>query len=260
MKKIFKKNQIIITALAIMILVAGYLNFSQRDTQDDTVASDGQVLDYDEAEKTVGDNLDDSDLLEFLNEGKDIDDLVNEDGADDVAENIDADQVQDVSDTGEIITENEDDLAAAETVSGEVKDEENDEETPPGEAVLVSTKASPDYFLNARLSREQMRASNKDTLMEILENTTVSEEDKSLATQEIIKLTSISEKENATETLLEAKGYSDAVVRLSEEKVNVIINAASLDDQDIAQIEDIVKRETGFEVTQIVIAPVIVSE
>ena len=41
MKKIFKKNQVIITALAIMIAVAGYLNFT----------SDKQVL------TTSGDNV-----------------------------------------------------------------------------------------------------------------------------------------------------------------------------------------------------------
>ena len=31
MKKIFKKNQLIITSLAIMIAIAGYLNFSGKD-------------------------------------------------------------------------------------------------------------------------------------------------------------------------------------------------------------------------------------
>ena len=30
MKKIFKKNQVIITALAIMIAVAGYINYSDN--------------------------------------------------------------------------------------------------------------------------------------------------------------------------------------------------------------------------------------
>ena len=35
MKKIFQKNQIAITALAIMIAVAGYLNFTEQNTSSD---------------------------------------------------------------------------------------------------------------------------------------------------------------------------------------------------------------------------------
>ena len=78
--------------------------------------------------------------------------------------------------------------------------------------------------------------------------------------QEIINLTSISEKEQSTETLLEAKGYSDAIVRITEENVTAIVNAASLNEQDVAKIEDIVKRETGADIKEIVIAPVVVNE
>lgn len=46
MKRIFKKNQIIITTLAIMIAVAGYLNYSGRilDGEVDTVSSDDSTL------------------------------------------------------------------------------------------------------------------------------------------------------------------------------------------------------------------------
>lgn len=262
MKKIFKKNQIIITALAIMIVVAGYLNFSQRNASEEVKVGEGQVLDYDTNEKTASDDLDDSDLFGFLQKGEDVEGVVGEDtgdnggGADEFADISDEDQFQQVSDTGEIISDTE---ANAKSTSGEVADDDSQEDSAPGEAVLVSTTASADYFINARVSREQLRAKNKETLMGILENASVSEADKSKATQEIINLTSISEKENATETLLEAKGYSDTVVSI-DENVNVVVNATSLNEQDIAQIEDIIKRETGVEVTEIVIYPVVITE
>ena len=46
MKKIFRKNQIIITTLAIMIAVAGYLNYSGKilDEKADTVSSDDSIV------------------------------------------------------------------------------------------------------------------------------------------------------------------------------------------------------------------------
>lgn len=35
MKKVFKKNQLIITALALMIAVAGYLSFTDKNGKDE---------------------------------------------------------------------------------------------------------------------------------------------------------------------------------------------------------------------------------
>lgn len=257
MKKIFKKNQIIITALAIMIIVAGYLNYTTRNTDDDLEVGKGGVLDYDSHSETVNDNIDDSDIVDLIEEGSNIDGLAKDDSsADEIRDISDEDRAQEVSDTGEILKKDE---TEAETTSGEADDNDN-EQTKPGEAVLVSTTTMPDYFINAKLSREQLRAKNKATLMEVIDNANVSGDDKSLATQEVIRLTAVSEKENATESLLEAKGYSDAVVSISDESVEVIVNAESLRDQDIAQIEDIVKRKTGEDISKIVISPVVLND
>jgi len=40
MKNIFKKNQIIIVALAVMIIIAGYLNYSGRNDKDKANTAD----------------------------------------------------------------------------------------------------------------------------------------------------------------------------------------------------------------------------
>ena len=63
MKRIFKKNQVIITALAIMIAVAGYLNFSDTDLlfgskeastdSSGTIVEDIDSLDYDISDETA---------------------------------------------------------------------------------------------------------------------------------------------------------------------------------------------------------------
>ena len=63
MKRIFKKNQVIITALAIMIAVAGYLNFSDTEfgfgskeastDSSGTIVEDIESLDYDISDETA---------------------------------------------------------------------------------------------------------------------------------------------------------------------------------------------------------------
>ena len=60
----------------------------------------------------------------------------------------------------------------------------------------------------------------------------------------------------AAEMLLEAKGYTDAVVSIGDETVDVIINQANIDDANRAQIEDIVTRKTGVSADKIVISSV----
>ena len=104
-----------------------------------------------------------------------------------------------------------------------------------------------------QLSREQVRARNKETLMSLINSTSIDEAAKQQAIQDMIDLTEISEKENAAETLLLAKGFADPVVSISKEKVDVVINAPSITDPQRAQIEDIVKRKAEVGADQIII-------
>jgi len=71
-----------------------------------------------------------------------------------------------------------------------------------------------------------------------------------------MQMTEISEKETATENLLAAKGFSEAVVTILSDSVDVVVNADDLTESQIAQIEDIVKRKTECSADKIVISPV----
>ena len=53
------------------------------------------------------------------------------------------------------------------------------------------------------------------------------------------------EKELTVESLLKAKGFADAAVTLHRGAVNVILSAESLTEEQVAQVLDIVMRETG---------------
>lgn len=238
MKKIFKKNQIIITALAIMIMVAGYLNYMGG-------------ADYDGAKETSsnGDTL------------AEISDISEEDiEAQEIA--ISDEQILD-----EMLGQNTEDAtpsaANAETTTetttettGTNKDLSEAGNEVVGEATLVNGVGKIDILSQAKLNREQTRSKNKELLMEIINNTNLGDNQKNEAVKEVIALTEYAEKEQAAETMLSAKGFTDVVVSMNENGVDVVVGEANLEDAKRAQIEDIVKRKTGVEVKNIVITPI----
>ena len=206
MKRIFKKNQIIIAALAVMIAAAGYLNYS------------GKLFgDKDTAEKTNAE-LANKELLDISEEdvtASASDDIKSQDGT----------------------------------------DSDGSVDGTPGEAVLTSGEASA-VVAEAKVTREQVRAKNKESLMEIIDNENLSDEQKQDAVNQMVAMTDIAEKEATAETLLASKGFSEAVVSLTQDAADVVVNAAELSDANRAQIEDIITRKTGVAAQNIVITPV----
>ena len=108
-----------------------------------------------------------------------------------------------------------------------------------------------------KLNREQVRAANKETLMNIIDNANITDDQKQDAISELLESTTISEKEAAAEMLLAAKGFSDVVVSITEDTVDVVVNQSNLSDAERAQIEDIVKRKTEVSAEKIVITPIL---
>ena len=105
--------------------------------------------------------------------------------------------------------------------------------------------------------KEQTRAKNKESLLEIINSSTLSDEQKQSAVDSMIQMTGVAEKETAAEILLEAKGFEDVVVSISDTGVDVVVNAAELTDAQRAQIEDIVKRKTEISAENIIISTVV---
>ena len=69
----------------------------------------------------------------------------------------------------------------------------------------------------------------------------------------MVNMTKRMELETAAETQLSAKGFSDSIVTISDNSVDVTLNVESLTDVERTQIEDIITRKTGCELNQIVI-------
>ena len=227
MKKIFRKNQLVITALALMIAVAGYFSYMNNNMEDGQVTAEasadaGTVQDtYDISEE---DMLAEQEI--FTDEGTG-EELALVEGTETAA--VDAAQSGDV----------------AQMTDG-AADVEN-----PGEAVLTSTTiANLDYAAEMKLNREQIRSKNKESLLEIVNNTTIDESLKQDAVNKMIAMTDIAEREAAAE-MLEAKGFSDVVVSITEDNCDVVLNMGEVTDAKRAQVEDIVKRKTSVSASQI---------
>ena len=243
MKKIFKKNQIIITALAVMIAVAGYLNYSGSKLGTEvsgTAADENSVKKETELSTETGN---DSALIDIDSLDMDFtdDSFSMEDAA--AAENAAAAQNDSAATDGTAA-----DLSADGSAEGQITDT-------PGEAVLTSVPGSSGFAAEARLSREQVRAKNKETLLEIINNVNIAEEQKQDALNSMNQMTEIAEKEAAAELLLESKGFADAVVSITDGTVDVVISQVGVTDAQRAQIEDIVKRKTEISGENIVITP-----
>ncbi|MGI5946043.1 MAG: SpoIIIAH-like family protein [Lachnospiraceae bacterium] len=242
MKRLFRRNQIIITTLAIMIAAAGYLNYAGKEDLGAGGAYEAGLTDISEEDllaenQAAGTYAGDSQLQEIASLDQDREDLDKLEG-------------KDLADAGQ--TE-ETEPVKPEDAEPEDADVSQTGLENPGEAVLTSGLSVSDYIANVQLNREQIRAKNKEALMEIVNNTAIEESAKQQAIQSMVELTEIAEKENAAETLLMAKGFSDPVVSISSDKVDVVVNASSITDPQRAQIEDIVKRKTEVGADQIVI-------
>lgn len=206
MKRILKKNQMMIAALAVMIAAAGYLNYS------------GKIFPKEKKAQETGAELANQELLDISEE------------------DLEANASKDIE-------------------SQDGTGEDGSVEGTPGEAVLTSGPANA-VVAEAKVTREQVRAKNKETLQQIIDSESLSEEQKQDAVNQMVTMTDLAEKEVAAETMLASKGFSEAVVSLTQDSADVVVNAAELSDANRAQIEDIITRKTGIAAQNIVITPV----
>ena len=233
MKKIFKKNQIIITALALMIAVAGYLQYTGSEINDESAAKEAS-----------------SELSEDTYEISDEDMFSVEDIFTDTEDNSEG-----LAET----TEGED--LAAQTGAAENIQENTEQIENPGEAVLTSSNIeNMDFAAEMKLNREQIRSKNKETLLDVINNANITEGQKQAAIDAMIELTDIAEREAAAEMLLEAKGFTNAVVSITDGTADVVVNMGEVTDAKRAQVEDIVKRKANVSAENIIITPIQVED
>lgn len=196
MKKGSHKNQIIITTLALLLAVVGYISYDNRDT--------------------------------FMN-----------------AKDVLSTEIEAVN--GEADTQVSDEVA--------LETDSTEEILNAGETVLTSASTeSEECVAQVKLGREQVRSKNKEALQKIIDDAGVSEEEKKSAVDAMVKLTENAQMEEDAQMMLEAKGFKNAVVSLSDACCDVIVGKDDVTDEKRAQIEDIIKRKTNIGASNIVIS------
>lgn len=256
-KKILRKNQIMITALAVMIAVAGYLNFAgTKIGEEDFISVDGSSeLTYDISDEDMYaiSLREDTDgiIQDYANATGDNTDILSLDTDDvTVTDNYLSNDMNAVSDSAidTTVTGDTDTLAANTDESGATIIEQEI----PGEAVFTSA-SGVSSLAGAKLLKEQTRAQNKESLLEIIQNEELTEEAKKEAVSSMIALTETAQKESDAQMLLEAKGFTQTVVSISGDTADVMVEAANLTESQTAQILDIVQRKTNITPENIII-------
>lgn len=208
----FKKNQIVVYSIVLMLVVAGYLNYIENDASVEISANTQNTT-----------NIGDATLVSN-NETIENEETQQDEPVKNIEENSD-ESVQ---------MKQENEIVNNVTTNTHITIDEDDE-----------------YFTNSKLEREKMYSQMLETYQNILQNTAVSEEQKSIASTEI---TNINNERNAImicENLISIKGFEEAVILANGESVNVIIKTKELKAEEIAQIQNIVTREMGTEIKNI---------
>lgn len=191
---VFKRKQIVILALVLVIVIAGYLQYSYRQGSTSTDV-EGRL-----GEAVYVDN-------EIYNEG----------------------------------------IEGSELSLAEDTDGQNN---------ITASKIANDFFVQARMDREQVRSKSNESLKAITEDINASEEIKAEAHQKMIMLTENSEKEMRIETLINKMGFEDTFILFADDgTVDIVVKTPSLSASQTAQITDIVIRQGNADVEDICIKP-----
>ena len=191
--KSINRNQVVLFVVALMLITAGYLNYSMQATEvSSNIISENEVAAIGDAKLVSSNNL--------------------------ITNDIDSN----------IITKE---------TSADVNEQENDEED--------------DYFASSRLGRNTMYSQMIESYQNLLDNNNVGEEQKTVATQEITKINDIQNSIMICENLIKTKGIEDVVIFVNDKSISVIVKADKLENDTIAQIQNIIAREMDAEIENI---------
>jgi stage III sporulation protein AH len=210
MKKLLKKNQVIIYVIAIMFMTAGYLNYTIN--QDGTLETSMQMEAKDDtALADIGDAtlVSSNDIL----------------GGDTTETNT--------------VNSTENELNSNTTSIDNQNMSTN--ETEQANTTVSSNK--DDYFTKSKLERDTMYSQMIETYEKVLNSSNSLETQKQTATQEITKINETKNSIMICENLIKTKGFENCIVFVNGESVNVIIGVSEMKQEEVAQIQNIVSRE-----------------
>ena len=217
MRTVLKKNQIIVFVIGLMIIAAGYLNFTNGNNLETGKLTDSEEL------ASIGDAK--------LVSGEAVD--VNNTDLNNISNNISNEISSTVESTNTLEDDSQENIIA------------NEIET------SSQITESDDYFTRSKLERETMYSQRIESYQDILSNTNVSEAQKKTAQEEINKINNEQNAIMICENLIKTKGIEDLVIFVNGDSINVIVKGESIEKEEIAQIQNIVTREMEAEIGNI---------
>ena len=218
--KILKKNQIVIIVIAVMLITAGYLNYKTGDensllTSSNLLDSEKSVAEIGDAKLVSSNNItEEDDKNEILEENmkKSKEDF-----------NVESKLVENQDENEKIKESNENNLIKETSANVKVEDDS--------------------YFTTSRLTRDTMYSQMIESYEKILENQSISTEQKAIAQTEIKRINDLKNSIMITENLIKTKGFNDVIIFVNDTSINAIIKSDNLKQEDIAQIQNIITRE-----------------
>lgn len=213
MKK-FKGSEVVIYAVALMLVAAGYFNYMTFENQTQETYSE-DVTEIKEETANVGDAV-----------------LVSN---------------NDVQNTTNNASENK----AQETQSDDTS-KNNEKENKSDDTSENNNQEKDDYYASSKLERDKMYAEMISSYEKILNNSNSSEAQKTIATQEITKINNAKNAIMISENLILTKGFEKCIILINDSSINVVVKAKEeLKKEDVAKIQNIISREMNTEVQNI---------
>lgn len=232
--KNFKKSEVVIYAIALMLVTAGYFNYTTNVENVSSEVYSENVAEIDKNEKKNDKKEDEEDIGDAK--------LVNSDVQE---ENKEESKKTDVSKSEENLN----------TQDGESKSTEpQDSETKPANAESQDSEQKSDdndYFASTKLERETNYATSISNYTKILEDNSVSNTEKAIAMKEITKINNTKNAISVCENILLTKGFEKVIVLVNDKSVNVVVKSQGLNAKSVAQIQNIVSRELGTDIANI---------
>ena len=221
--KTLKKNQIVVFVIGIMIITAGYLSFSNNNANN--LVETGAILDSEEM-ASIGD-----------------------------ARLVSANVAEENTNTTSMVANET--AYEGNAIEAEIGDTNTIEKTNSNGVTseIVETNAegisTEEYFTNSKLERNTMYSEQIENYQDILSNTNVSEDQKKIAQEEIIRINNEQNAIMIAENLIKTKGIEDLVIFINKESINVIVKGDELEKEEIAQIQNIVTRELEADIANV---------
>lgn len=204
--RLIKKNQVIIYVIALMLVVAGYLNFT---TNGDLKSAVQTASSEEELEKMA--NIGDAQLV-----------------------------------SSNVISENALNNNINNSESIEKNEISTDKTTSNNETVSTSSatvKNNDDYFKKSKLERDTMYSQMIETYEKILNSANSLETQKQSATEEIKKINNVKNSIMICENLIITKGFEEVVIFANGDSVSIVVRDEQLNTEKVAQIQNIISRE-----------------